>query len=314
MRKDRTQWELADMVDSQGRLGRPASEDLLSPPDEIQLDDKGEWVEWRKPSTGSKPMVAAPATLLDEFIELGDGPPDRILRFARRWGVLDLCVEHNFPGSHVPSFLPIEVGIERPCESRTKWEDGWWVGKEPVEVWKQFAREARSILTLAARLQLAKSGEKIKWLPVGLSGFQRVYEEIDGQIVRRAPDPESGGIMEAVAGRERLADEVNGWLSLANIYPVFAWSEEDPKYNTLGGKGIRLAYDHSVFGALTLQLLFAVSRTKGLAFCSNCSRPYIPKRRPVPGRRSYCHREECLRARGRDASRDRYAREKAKKR
>jgi hypothetical protein len=43
-----------------------------------------------------------------------------------------------------------------------------------------------------------------------------------------------------------------------------------------------------LFGALAVQLLFAVSRTDGLAVCSACGSPYCPPRKPRIDQRHYC--------------------------
>lgn len=58
-----------------------------------------------------------------------------------------------------------------------------------------------------------------------------------------------------------------------------------------------------MFGALAVQLLFSVFRSDGLAICSACGSPFIPKRRPNSTRRVYC--PDCSKGRRdqRDASR-----------
>ena len=41
-------------------------------------------------------------TLLEDFVELADGDPKDVLKFARNHGVLMICEEHGLPASHNP--------------------------------------------------------------------------------------------------------------------------------------------------------------------------------------------------------------------
>ena len=107
---------------------------------------------------------------------------------------------------------------------------------------------------------------------------------------------------------------VNGWLELGHVLPLFSWGGTGPALVTLGARvswfnresqaewlpNMPLLQGTSLFGALAVQLLMAVSRTGGLAICSGCGAPYVPKRRPNPRRRRYC--PQCgLKAAWRDA-------------
>lgn len=57
----------------------------------------------------------------------------------------------------------------------------------------------------------------------------------------------------------------------------------------MGGPAIKLAGERSdLFGALGLQLMFAMSGSGGFVTCSGCGAPYAPRRQPIAGRRHHC--------------------------
>jgi DNA-directed RNA polymerase subunit RPC12/RpoP len=111
--------------------------------------------------------------------------------------------------------------------------------------------------------------------------------------LRRAQRPSVEG------GRVLIAQVINEWLHLGGVQPTFRWFGGPP----------RVQFQGALFGMLAMQLAFTVSRTDGLATCSACGAPFIPRRRPMVGRRRYC--QACGRkAAMRDAARD-YRRSKS---
>jgi DNA-directed RNA polymerase subunit RPC12/RpoP len=214
--------------------------------------------------------VDAPADLLLRFVRLADASPQHICDFAARWGVLGIC-KHGVPSSHNPG-----------CRPRSNDEYDYW---ETLEVWRHFARHARALLNVAARLHDEKLGEAADW---------RVVYEQSGQV---APwwNRSHGSL-----GVERLAlaDCVNEWLLIGNVRPALTWSPGEGCSSKVGLAGSGL------FGVLAIRILMAVSRTAGLALCSWCGEPYAPKRRPRADRRNYC--PKCgIKAAWRDAQRER---------
>jgi len=76
-----------------------------------------------------------------------------------------------------------------------------------------------------------------------------------------------------------LQDGINEWLGDAGIRLELTWSSNEPSLTLTGG---------SVFGALGIQLLSAVT-ANNLAVCSGCGIPYLRKgRMPQKGRRNFC--------------------------
>ena len=208
--------------------------------------------------------------ILDYFVALADAPPEEVLNFARHWGILELC-EHNLPASHnAPAHAPRATNTlvtwchPRGWYDRTGKYDGW----EPLEVWRQFSRQARALLHIAARLHLGQVGLPEDW--------RLVYE--------RSPSPEPAPWWKQTVDGEKskIADIVNEWLELGNVRVRTSWRpwRQPAPVVTLAGDGL--------FGALACQLLLAINRTDGLAICSGCGSPYCPSRRPRMDQRRYC--------------------------
>lgn len=86
---------------------------------------------------------------------------------------------------------------------------------------------------------------------------------------------------------------INYWLELANVRPAFSSFEKAKRVMLRGG---------GLFGALVSQILFAVGRSKGLAFCTGCGSVYNPTRLPNSRRRNYC--PDCRPRAQADASKD----------
>jgi hypothetical protein len=61
---------------------------------------------------------------------------------------------------------------------------------------------------------------------------------------------------------------------------------------------------HTLFGAIGLQVAFALTQQNGVLTCSGCGRFYERVRRPPSGRRQYCERCRADGQPQRDASRD----------
>lgn len=242
--------------------------------------------------------------LLSGFLKLGHAQPGAIKGFAEQWGVLELC-QHDLPSLHSPA-----------CRPRGKRGEFQW---EPIDAWRYYARQAVALLNIAARLHGDKPGSVEDWntiyerplryLPQQLGELEMVCE-----MIGLGPIPDHRRLVISVGGvqlvarpiqMERKRDEVlagqrfvlaailnYGWLDMGGVRPAFQWA---------GSPRVALL-SRNLFGALAANLIFAIARTQGLAMCTACGTPFIPSRRPVPGRRSYC--PSCGRqAATRDASR-----------
>lgn len=88
---------------------------------------------------------------------------------------------------------------------------------------------------------------------------------------------------------------VDDLMRLGDVRLGFEWTGPLPEVNLEPG---------GLFGALALELAFAVGRASGFAFCDGCGDVYAPTRRPAHGKRRYCRECRDKRVPLRDAQRD----------
>lgn len=306
-----------ELFSQDGKLERPVAEGLIDVPD-VRLD--GDWLvwEWQGPRKRYRPADG----LLEEFLELATAPTAGIYKFARRYGVLEIC-RHDLPSTHNPQppagvVWPIRMDDDRACHAPASRR---WNGqpfkdfqelhaapieqREHVSAWRAFAREAAGILRVASALHAEREttasdwqdvfdrdpfiratgqGQPIPWWPINIKRYRALW----------------------CGDHMRLASKVNDWVVMANLRPMLEWSPGPPRvvFKAANARDGRT----TLFSALALQVLLTVSGAKGLAICSGCQSPFSPARRPRKNQRSYC--DEC-REKGvpfRDAKRDERAR------
>lgn len=184
--------------------------------------------------------------MLDAFVSIqseGD-----ILRFARKYGVLELC-EHD---------IPVEKGHGVPCRPRG-WPGLYW---EPVDSWMRLVREARAVLMLVAAINQENPTSADDWAAIASIDF--LWEP---SVLAR--DPVS-------VQKKRLDMVVNSWLSIG--LPQLTYSSSTQI----------LGFDGGVISVIAVQLMFAVSNSQRLAVCNGCGHPYNRARKPQKGRNNYC--------------------------
>lgn len=245
------------------------------------------WRQTHAPDYFHSPYVDLNNTddVLLQFIRLHNAPPEAILFFARKWGVLGIC-KHSRPASHNPELIN-RPKSRPPCEPLRMSGDLYG---EPLEMWRRYSRQARAILKIAARLHQDRRGSDKDW--------DTVYES-------EPSDQRVDHMGEIGVDRMMLTFVINQWLELGNVRPRFRWFENK----------ISVAYDCTLFSIIAMQLMLVISRTKGIGVCSSCGEPFIPqKRRPKVDQRNYCRDPECGRtAACRDAKRDQRQRQRARR-
>lgn len=285
--RDKVGFQLAGMSDEAGGLSSYSQARLYAVPEDIELI--GDRLVWSvkeeflhdEISNALLRKKRSDPELLSRFTKLADAPPSRILKFARRWGVLGIC-KHLVPYTH--NRPPLFRGEKRFWCTPTRNEDGkFW---EPIDAWHAYSRQMQSMLRVAANLHQGRPGEVKDW--------NIIYD--------LGPTGDGDGLGRYVnSDRHFFTLIVNFWIKVGSVRPNFSWS----------GDAAFVSFDTHLFGALVGQLLTLVSRTKGLGFCSGCGDPFIPvRRRPKADQRNYC--VTCGRkAAWRDAQRDRRRRLKA---
>ncbi len=257
-------------------LDDPASEQLapLAPwvlPERVAIE--GDWlVYW----PGERRTTGPGGGMLREFVDLAGAQLAAVERYAYRWGPLGLCKEHRLPHTHTaPSrFVAQQFGglaaHREPCAPSVRLHGGGWQFSEPLSAWQSYARQARALLNIAARLHDGNPGERKDW---------KVLYEGFGVV----PSARPRGIALVLWERARLALFVSIWLELGNVRPVLTWWDEAAW--VLAGPGLP---GFGLFPALAVQLSLAVSATRGFATCSACGVWYPTGRQPAAGRRRYC--------------------------
>src|SRR5205807_7183558 len=91
---DAHRWQLAGLTDEDGNLDRAVAGARWGMPTVVELD--GERLVWRW--QGSRFIEPGP-TMFSEFLRLAEGSDERILQYARQWGVQLIC-RHGSPGGH----------------------------------------------------------------------------------------------------------------------------------------------------------------------------------------------------------------------
>jgi hypothetical protein len=287
--KTPTSWDAAGLTrESTGFVDQPQAGAAYAAPERVELDVKTDRLYWAFGSTPEKArdLIRPSANLLTAFIELADADPDRILAYARRHGVLEIC-EHGLPRSHKPgphvSGAPAGLFTCDPLGWHDRFEQpaAWWFGYEPLDAWRFWSRQARTVVNIAAELHLDRVGRPEDW--------KIVFE--------RSPAPRNAPWwkQDVAVDRGQLARVVQEWLDIADVRPRAEWPQSGPSLR-LFGRGL--------FGALSIQLLLSAWKTTAIAVCSSCGSAYAPVRRPRRTGRHYC---EACRQKGvhkRDAARD----------
>lgn len=208
--------------------------------------------------------------ILDEFLHLCDTGDEAILKYARTWGVLELC-RHNLPSCHEFSRGGL-LRVPAPLLSDSQIAGSAWpasdprqcppLGREPLATWRFFSRQAKALLNIAADLRRIRLGEKQDWATLLREGFTPV-ESLDAQ-------------------RLCVRDVLEGWLKLGRIKPAI-----DDLTGALTWTGADL------FGELAVQITLAAEARDGQVFCIVCGKAYEPKRRVIRRGFNYCPAPKC---------------------
>ncbi len=278
------------------RLARPVSADRLAIPPNTEIKGarfRFQW--WRDPTTRRlvPRMGTIPSDLLEAFVSATSDAS--LTHFAKCWGPL---------GLFEITAVRWEVDVEATGPSVAP-------HFEPIDAWRYFRRVMASLLTIAAALREGAPIERHALAPLEWKGAL----ELSNIAAFDKWSP---------AQRRHLAmDALCHWTSRlvadCGLRPTLALGDRPDGFNLvfsdLRGDLSVFPYGMSLFGALTLQLLTAITGS-GFATCSGCGALFVPRRRPAFGRRRYC--KQCgQRAALRDAKADYRARKRdamAKKR
>jgi len=282
-------------------------------PDEVRVERSNLFALYGDQSRDVSPTYREMTEgVLYGLLRLADEETDEpYIEYAKEWGMLGLCnhglpVGHRLtprrllaPGARVSAAL--EPGIEyEGCPVRRKGD----AIVEPLDRWRYYARQVKSIVSLAITLRDAKpfSDAKfkhvIKEYPLGKRTYPsivkvlnedgtftfRITEEIPGKFDDwRLALQDMGTVIinnaDAVnLGRIVISRIVNHWLTITAIRPVCWWAAQTSRFNlqsTVSWNG--------VLPVVAVRLMLMLSDAPDYAICPKCKSPYwnIPRRKGV---------------------------------
>ena len=265
---DRPKWLDITGKGDEGRLFK--GDVLLTSGDAIGLE--GDILVNRSPLRVHE--VQPDRRMLLDFATLADQPDEKVLGYARRWGLLGLCSHRLRSGLH-PARVRAglltwrTVSVSEPCTS---------LGGEPLSAWRYWSTQAMTLLRVSSRVRRGEVVSTTDWETLARSG--------PWADVLTSPTPSSG--LEYWHEPDRrtferilLADALDAWQTLAGARLRLSWWATEPHLR-LGGGGL--------LGALGIHLLLVATDVDGVAFCE-CGRPHMPRRPRATQWRSYC--EDC---------------------
>lgn len=282
-------------------LGRPLGLAPLYVPLRIALDATGERLVWNDSDADDARRLRRPdPAMLDELMLLANAPKDQlgkqVLKFAKRFGPLRLCERHQLPVSHnhrrfvdAPSLWPCCEATLPAAEAETiagrlgqgGMAHGW--SQESVADWQRFARQAQAAMNIAGELRYRRLGDREQWADLSRLAHRREDERwaaLPGLGYKPDAEPWRGDVG---AQRSSLAEVVNVWLQWGEIRTQLDWGQATARMT------YTLPERYNLFGTLALQLVTALSATRGgPARCANCHRYFVATRKPASGRNAYC--------------------------
>ncbi len=194
--------------------------------------------------------------VLDDFVALADLSDSHILAFAAHWGPLGIC-KHCKPWTHSLAERSI-LNVQPVCAplgaNESKGLEGW----EPLEIWRDYSRDARGITLEVVELKNSR---------------------------KRAKDPEEQDRV------SRLLARIAKWVRNAAT-PLVTFEDRDDELPWPCGFGATFQVT-SVYQILAIQLLGIVAGGRDLAQCSHCGLPFAVTGRRA-GARRFC--ATCIKA------------------
>ncbi len=273
---------------------------------------------------------------------------EKVRRFTAAWGPLGLC-RHRLPASHNPpprsAVVPhvggwcLPAGMDNPiwqarCERRFGAAPGSAWGRERIDDWLAYARQADAILKLYAALNRADPPNERDTNVA--TGFPTVEQQKDrAAFIRRhfrAVRPETRQPDERSL-RATIGAVISEWLNWGGVSPVLipneagafvfglatgwrgrdgfpvtrvGWATEDMEFEQWSqwppvGTVVN-PHGGGAFGVIAMQIAMVLSGNRPIAVCSHCGRISARSKWPREGERAYCDRPECRRARQAAAS------------
>ncbi|MBV9871838.1 MAG: hypothetical protein JO214_14575 [Frankiaceae bacterium] len=279
---DEIAWAQAGFTDDDGSgdLGRPAHVGGWLVP--AKAWHKSGFLYWDAEGTVTddsfeyKVTQGGPA-LFDDFLALATTPTDHdaVVRFAGEWGVPELCV-HGMPMAHVAPSAKVrdDFGLLRSTTRRGVCRRQRVAGQLVIRIadvirWSEYVR---ALLFAAATVQLGRPVDDERVALLDVTGHWSLFcKQQPTEAARLRLDT------------AMLANGVDGFLGLSAIQVRFNM----PILGSSDSFQLEIQ-PHGPLGSVALQLALIFSQADGFAICAGCARPFVPKRQPRPGERSWC--------------------------
>lgn len=248
--------------------------------------------------------VTPESEAFSKFLELAEAPPERILAFAKRNGVLGLC-KHGLPICHGQR-LPDTGGRVSPLDWPPVYCDSF-VRKgefsERLASWRALASAALAVLELNSSLKQgpretknAREKWELNWQnAVWLSAKQYGAGHWDCEVEYRFWQLSRADLLRIRPFRRfnqgQVANEVNEWLECGGICLRAHWWKDrhQPALDLVADS----RFGPNLFGFLALQLAQEWTGGKRIARCP-CGKVFSAAPKASPRRRNFC--PECRRA------------------
>lgn len=257
------------------------ADEWTAPGKSLELREGHLAVDWRRyPAEASYPR--ATLRMLEEFTGLAtnaEGQGLAVLRFARVWGLLDLC-QHQLPIDHelqqVPSSFAtpnITMLPSTPCRSL--------LGVEPISTWLYWSGQAAAMLRVVLSLRQGAPARPADWATLAEAPPWRASKSEFGDHPSGAEEVAvfiASGAAPVELQRHLASAAIEMWLRLSGVSLSLRWPTGLPEVAFRGGQ---------LLGAVGLGLMLAAVGSGGWVVCPGCGTQHAPA--PARGRRpQYC--------------------------
>jgi len=152
--------------------------------------------------------VQPSAGLIETFVRLADATPERILQFARKFGLLGIRRRHDRPNPDSYVHLERRHG-EDYGYSVLEWYEGAIEGGEPIRNWYFWSRKIRAALRLASSLDRKSYGSSEDWAELYGDSYTppRPNDELPLGVTPDAAFAETRGNLYSDLGHSELASQ-----------------------------------------------------------------------------------------------------------
>lgn len=242
---------------------------------------------------------------LNAFVRLADGDDKSIVAFAEKYGALGLCAcwrteqTGYVPGRPVSTpahacpkhaslaeFAPSSAIVPLQDRLRLGLSEGPYSQLEPLELWRERARQVAGVLRVARYLHRSSKGQRQGHDRVSQDWADALRVPLELLVSRRR-----SGSRVAYPRRFLLGRVVDILLQEMKVEVRFRWRGQSPEL------GLISTGRHNVLGEvvrqLALRVMFTPEGNLTAVRCANCGGLFAPSRRPRANELSWCRKEEC---------------------